>query len=96
MTLEKMKMAEGTNIEEMLVEYVDKCNVLSETNAKLEVDNKIINTIYTIPIKRQIDDFIELGFKNIIVCQDDKTNNMYNIENYRKYLQENFYSKSFG
>ena len=48
-----------------------------------------INTIYTIPIKRQIDDFIELGFKNIIVCQDDKTNNMYNIENYRKYLQDN-------
>lgn len=45
MTLEKMKMAEGTNIEEMLVEYVDKCNVLSETNAKLEVDNKIINTM---------------------------------------------------
>jgi hypothetical protein len=40
-------------------------------------------------IKTQINDFRELGFRNIIVCQNDKTNSMYNISNFRKYLRDN-------
>jgi len=40
-------------------------------------------------IKTQINDFCKLGFKNIIVCQNDKSNTMYNIVNFRKYLQDN-------
>lgn len=42
-----------------------------------------------IAIEKQIKDFIKLGFRNIIVCQHDKTNNMYNIANFRKYLTDN-------
>ena len=49
----------------------------------------IIRPINKISIETQIDDFIKLGFKNIIVCQDDKKNNMYNIANYRTYLLDN-------
>ena len=40
-------------------------------------------------IETQINDFIKLGFKNIIVCKNDKKNTMYNIENFRKYLHDN-------
>ena len=42
-----------------------------------------------IPIETQIKDFCRLGFKNIIVCQNNKINTMYNIENFRTYLQDN-------
>ena len=40
-------------------------------------------------IETQIRDFLELGFKNIIVQQDNSKKSMYNIENYRNYLQDN-------
>jgi hypothetical protein len=40
-------------------------------------------------IETQINDFIKLGFKNIIVRKNDKKNTMYNIENFRKYLHDN-------
>lgn len=40
-------------------------------------------------IEKQIKDFCNLGFKNIIVCQDNKQNKMYNITNFRKYLNDN-------
>jgi hypothetical protein len=42
-----------------------------------------------ISIETQFKDFSKLGFKNIIVCKTDKTNTMYNIENFRKYLHDN-------
>ena len=49
----------------------------------------IIDKYKKIPIKTQIKDFSELGFKNIIVRQNDKTNTMYNISNFKKYLIDN-------
>lgn len=49
----------------------------------------IITEYKNISIKTQINDFCKLGFKNIIVCQKDKSNNMYNIAKYRNYLQDN-------
>ena len=42
-----------------------------------------------IPIETHIKYCSTLGFKNIIVLKQDKTNNMYNIVNFRKYLQDN-------
>jgi hypothetical protein len=38
---------------------------------------------------RQIKDFEKLGVKNIIVCQQDKKKNMYDIEKFRSYLITN-------
>ena len=49
----------------------------------------VIISGYEYSIKTQINDFCKLGFKNIIVCQNDKSNTMYNIVNFRKYLQDN-------
>jgi hypothetical protein len=40
-------------------------------------------------IEQQIEDFKKLGFKNIIVSQKDKLKKMYNILNFRKYLESN-------
>ena len=42
-----------------------------------------------VPVKKQIKDFCNLGFRNIIVCQNDKQNTMYNIANFRKHLNDN-------
>jgi hypothetical protein len=42
-----------------------------------------------VSIEKQIKDFCNLGFKNIIVCQNDKRNTMYNIANFRKHLNDN-------
>jgi hypothetical protein len=42
-----------------------------------------------VSIKKQINDFCKLGFKNIIVCQNDKQNTMYNMVNFRKHLNDN-------
>jgi len=47
------------------------------------------NSTVQISIETQIKDFSKLGFKNIIVCKKDKTNTMYNIKNFRKYLHDN-------
>ena len=49
----------------------------------------ISNHITNIPIETQIKDFCRLGFKNIIVCQKNKINTMYNVANFRTYLQDN-------
>jgi hypothetical protein len=49
----------------------------------------IINNYKDIPIETQVNLFCKFGFRNIIVCQNDKTNNMYNISNFRKYLNDN-------
>ena len=49
----------------------------------------IIDKYTNISIEKQIKDLCKLGFRNIIVCQNDKTNNMYNITNFRKYLHDN-------
>ena len=49
----------------------------------------IIQKNKDITIEKQIKDFCKLGFRNIIVCQNDKKNTMYNIEKFRKYLHEN-------
>jgi len=46
----------------------------------------VSNHCVKVPIETQIKDFCRLGIKNIIVYQKDKTNNMYNIEKFRKYL----------
>jgi len=48
----------------------------------------IINKYKNISITTQIKDFSKLGFKNIIV-QQNETNNMYNIINFKKYLIDN-------
>ena len=49
----------------------------------------IIKEYPNITIKEQIDYFSILGIKNIIVCQQDEKNTMYNISNFRKYLNDN-------
>lgn len=49
----------------------------------------VIRNYKSIPIKTQIKEFCKLGVRNIIVCQNDKTNTMYNISNFRKYLNDN-------
>ena len=49
----------------------------------------IIKKYPNITIENQIGDFRKLGIKNIIVCQQDNTNTMYNISNFRKYLNDN-------
>lgn len=49
----------------------------------------IIKEYPNITIKKQIDEFSRLGIKNIIVCQQDEKNTMYNISNFRKYLNDN-------
>ena len=60
---------------------------------KLIKNNKprcvIISKFNDIPIEKHIKCCSTLGFKNIIVLTKDKTNNMYNIINFRKYLQDN-------
>lgn len=68
--------------------YDDKKEFLK--NFKIQKPRCVsINTYSNIPIKTQIDAFCKLGIKNIIVCQRDKTNDMYNILNFRKYLNDN-------
>ena len=49
----------------------------------------IINDFNYIPIETHIKYCSTLGFKNIIITTKDKTNNMYNIINFRKYLRDN-------
>ena len=49
----------------------------------------IIKEIQGKSIKTQINDFIKLGFKNIIVLQNNKNEKMYNIVKYRNYLRDN-------
>jgi hypothetical protein len=48
----------------------------------------LIRTFEKMSIKKQITDFSKLGFRNMIVCQNDKQNSMYNVINFRKYLQD--------
>lgn len=75
--------------------YVHSCDYYEN---KLEFKNLlktqkprcvIIHNYKSIPIKTQIKEFCKLGVRNIIVCQNDKTNTMYNISNFRKYLNDN-------
>lgn len=47
------------------------------------------NNSLNVSIEKQIKDFCNLGFKNIIVCQKEKRNTMYNITNFRKHLHDN-------
>ena len=49
----------------------------------------IIYTRKDITIENQIKDFHKLGFRNIIVRQEDRTNIMYDIENFRNHLHNN-------
>jgi hypothetical protein len=49
----------------------------------------IIGEYKNISIETQIKDFCKLNFRNIIVCKKDKMNTMYNISNFRKYLNDN-------
>jgi hypothetical protein len=49
----------------------------------------IIRNYENISIVKQVNDFCKLGFKNIIVCQNNKKYTMYNIVNYKKYLHDN-------
>jgi len=75
--------------------YVDSCEYYeNKLEFKKLLKTKkprcvIINNYKNITIKNQIDEFCKLGIINIIVCQNDKTNTMYNISNYRKYLNVN-------
>ena len=49
----------------------------------------VIREYKNISFEKQIQQFSELGFKNIIVCKKDKLNTMYNIEKFKKYLKDN-------
>lgn len=49
----------------------------------------IIQKYKDISIETQIKNFCKLGFKNIIVCQNNTLNNMYDIVNFRKHLYNN-------
>jgi hypothetical protein len=79
----------GYNIYANSNEYYDNKkkfkNILKQTTKRCVIIENNIN----IPIETQINYFCKLGFKYIIVCQSDKSNNMYNIINFRKYLQDN-------
>ena len=48
----------------------------------------VICKLEKISIKKQISDFSKLGFRNIIVCQNEQGNTMYNRINFRKYLDD--------
>lgn len=80
----------GTRSNEYYENKKEFKKLLTPTKMKYVVirNHKKISNIW-VPIKTQINDFIKLGFKNIIVCQTDKTNNMYDLVNFRKYLQDN-------
>ena len=75
--------------------YVSGCNYYDdkiEFRKTLKTHKYRCVIIYTrkdITIEKQIKDFHKLGFRNIIVRQNDKKNTMYNIENFRKYLHDN-------
>ena len=49
----------------------------------------IIRAVKNKTIENQIKDFCNLGFKNIIACQDDTRKTMYDISSFRKYLHNN-------
>ena len=49
----------------------------------------MIREYKNISFEKQIQQFSELGFKNIIVCKKDITNTMYNIEKFKNYLKDN-------
>ena len=49
----------------------------------------IIHKHKHISVESQIKNFCKLGFRNLIVCQNDKTKNMYNTKKYRNYLLDN-------
>ena len=64
----------------------------TEIKNKIKTENPryvIIKKYDNISIKKQINDFSKLGIKNIIVCQNDKTNKMYNIIKFREYFKDN-------
>jgi hypothetical protein len=73
------------------IESSDYYENKSEFKTILKINNPrciIIRKYKNISIESQIKEFCKLGFKNIIVCQDDKTNNMYNIDNFRNYIKD--------
>ena len=49
----------------------------------------VIHAYQNITFEKQVEDFSKLGFKNIIVCKKDKSNAMYNVATFRKYLEDN-------
>jgi len=63
--------------------------LIKQNKPRCVIIRHVISKFNMLSIETQIKEFRNLGFKNIIVCQDDKMSNMYNIENYRKYLQDN-------
>ena len=69
--------------------YMSSCEYYE---TKRDIDNHRCIMIYKdqkLSIKKQIEYFCKLGFRNIIVCQEDNMNNMYNIVNFKKYFQDN-------
>jgi len=68
--------------------YDDKLKfkkLLKINNYRCIIITKNINAL----INNQINTFLTLGFKNIIICQNDPSNNIYNIKNFTKYLYDN-------
>jgi len=72
-----------------LSEYYKNKSEFKKTIQKHRPRCAIIANYNKVSIEKQIEDVYKIGIKIIIVCQDNKTNNMYNIINFRKYLQDN-------
>jgi hypothetical protein len=71
------------------IEYYDDKNGFKKLLKTSVYRCVIIHSHKFVSIQKQIDDFSKLGFRNIIVCQKDKANDMYNIKNFRNHLQIN-------
>jgi len=75
--------------------YINSCDYYDEKitfKKKLKTHKYrcvVIHEYKNISLEKQIQQFSELGFKNIIVCKKDKLNTMYNIEKFEKYLEDN-------
>ena len=73
-------------------DYYDDKNkfrcLIKKNNPRLVIIRKL-NGREGIPIRTQINDFIKLGFKNIIIRDRDEKYKIYNINNYHKYLNDN-------
>lgn len=73
-------------------DYYDDKNkfrcLIKKNNPRLVIIRKL-NGREGIPIRTQINDFLKLGFKNIIIRDRDEKYKIYNIDNYHKYLNDN-------
>jgi hypothetical protein len=70
-------------------EYYDEKTLFKKKLKTEKYRCVVIREYKNISFEKQIENFSELGFKNFIVCKEDKLNTMYNIGNFRNYLKDN-------